>query len=133
MKQKSYKWLKRLVDKITKTDCPNNNYFWYYGHEVTLQSCQSDFMDVIIEDDESTICFDFDFYYKELNLQSYRDYDERDAIINAFRSVYGRIVIGYDEPWDDEEKLYLPIINNDDYDQENIMKEYNELLSRKVA
>ena len=38
MKQKTYRFLNRLVDKITSKDCPNNDYFEYYGHKVTLQS-----------------------------------------------------------------------------------------------
>ncbi len=31
MKTKNYNWLIRLIDRITKTDCPNNDCFNYYG------------------------------------------------------------------------------------------------------
>lgn len=138
MAKKTYKWLARLIDKITKSDCPNNNFFLYYGREVNLQSGTRDYVSVTISEDDggwhrNEISFNFDFYYKELNLESYSCWNERDAIINAFRSIYGRIVIGFDSPWDEEEKFYLPLVDNDEYDQEKIMREYNALLKRKAA
>ena len=140
MKKKSYKWLARLVDKITKTDCPNNNYFGYYGHIVTLSSGTRDYVSVTIAENDrgwqkNQIEFNFDFWTKKLDFECYNDYDERDAIIKAFKSIYGRnnISVVYDAPWEKEEKFYLPMIDNDEYDQESIMREYNELLSHKAA
>ena len=140
MKKKSNKWLARLVDKITKTDCPNNNYFLYYGHIVTLSSGTRDYVSVTIAEDDrgwqkNQIEFNFDFWTKELDFECYNDYDERDAIIKAFKSIYGgnNISVEYDAPWEEEEKFYLPMIDNDEYDQESIMREYNELLSHKAA
>ena len=35
MKKKPYKWLERLVDKITKDTQPNNDYYEYYNHNIT--------------------------------------------------------------------------------------------------
>lgn len=138
MKKKSYKWLARLIDKITKTDCPNNNYFWYYGREINLQSGTRDYVSVTIAEDDrgwrkNQIEFNFDFWTKELDFEDYNDYDERDAIIKAFKSIYGRISIKYDGPWGAEKDFYLEMIDNDEYDQEEIWKEYRELLSRKAA
>lgn len=138
MKKKSYKWLSRLVDKITKTDCPNNNYFWYYGREVILLSGTRDYVSVTIAEDDrgwrkNQISFSFDFWTRKLVFESYNDYDERDAIINAFKSVYSYVRIEYDAPWTEEEKFYLPMIDNDEYYQHEIKRKYNELLSRKVA
>lgn len=138
MKKKSYKWLARLVDKITKSDCPNNNYFTYYGREINLQSGTRGYVSVTIAEDDrgwpkNQIEFNFDFWTKELDFECYNNYDERDAIIKAFKSIYGRISIKYDAPWEKEEKFYRPMINNDEYDQESIMREYKELLSHKAA
>lgn len=138
MKKKSYKWLARLIDKITKTDCPNNNYFWYYGREINLQSGTRDYVSVTIAEDDrgwrkNQIEFNFDFWTKELDFECYNNYDERDAIIKAFKSIYGRISIENDAPWEEEKKFYLPMIDNDEYDQEKIWKEYRELLSHKAA
>ncbi len=137
MKKKMHKWLERLVDKITKTDCPNNNYFWYYGREVTLMSGTRDYVSVTIAENDkgwrkNQISFNFDFWTKELVFEGYNNYEERDAIIRAFRSIYGRISVD-DDPWEEERKFYEPMIDNDEYDQEKIMKDYNELMSRKVA
>ena len=137
MKQKSYNWLKRLVDKITKTDCPNNNYFWYYGHEVSLTSGTRDYVSVLIAEDDrgwrkNQIDFSFDYWTKDLVFESYNNYDERDAIIKAFKTYYSRVSV-VDNPWNEEYKAIEPLVNNDEYDQENVMKEYNELLSRKAA
>lgn len=137
MKKKTNKWLERLVDKITKTDCPNNNYFWYYGRDITLMSGTRDYVAVTIAEVDrgrrkNQISFNFDFWTKELVFESYNNYDERDAIIRAFRSIYGRISVD-DDPWEEERKYYEPMIDNDEYDQEKIMREYNELMSRKAA
>jgi hypothetical protein len=38
MKTKKYNWLARLIDKVTKADCPNNDSFYYYGRNVVLSS-----------------------------------------------------------------------------------------------
>ena len=134
MKQKTYRWLNRLVDKITSKDCPNNDYFEYYGHKVTLQSGTHDFVDVTISDmdNRNQITFSFDFWTKELCFDGYNNYDERDSIVKAFRSIYRHISIT-DEPWEEDEKFYLPMLDNEEYDQETVRSEYEALLSRKVA
>ena len=120
MKQKTYRFLNRLVDKITSKDCPNNDYFEYYGHKVTLQSGTHDFVDVTISDmdNRNQITFSFDFWTKELCFDGY--------------SIYRNISIT-DEPWEEDEKFYLPMLDNEEYDQETVRSEYETLLSRKVA
>ncbi len=141
MAKKSYKWLSRLVDKITKSDCPNNNYFWYYGHEINMQSGTRDYVSVTIAEDDrgwrkNQISFNFDYWTKELVFECYNNYDERDAIIKAFKEIYNdgfEKVSIIDYPWQEEEKFYLPLIDNEEYDQEKIMQEYNTLLERKAA
>lgn len=141
MAKKTYKWLARLIDKITKSDCPNNNFFLYYGREVNLQSGTRDYVSVTISEDDrgwkvNQISFSFDFWTKELVFTGYNNYDERDAIINAFKEIYNDFfdcVSVEDYPWQEEEKFYLPLVDNDEYDQEKIMREYNALLKRKAA
>jgi hypothetical protein len=105
-----------------------------------LSSGTRDYVSVTIAEDDrgwqkNQIEFNFDFWTKELDFECYNDYDERDAIIKAFKSIYGgnNISVEYDAPWEEEEKFYLPMIDNDEYDQESIMREYNELLSHKAA
>lgn len=137
MAKKSYKWLSRLIDKITKSDCPNNNYFMYYGHHVTLESGTRDYVSVNIAEDNkgwriNQIDFNFDFWTKELVFDGYNNYDERDVIITAFKELYRDLSI-VDYPWYEEWKFYEPMIDNEEYDQETIMQEYNALLERKAA
>lgn len=133
MKKNYRNWLKRLVNKITSTKCPNNNNFLYYGHKVVLQSGTCDYVNVTIStmDDGNITCFSFDFWTKELCFEAYADYDERDTIISAFRRIYGCLSVT-DEPWKEEEQAYLPMLNNKEYDQETIINEYNDLLSHKI-
>ena len=139
MAKKTYKWLERMVDKITKADCPNNNYFRYYGREVTLQSGTRDYVDVhVAERDDggwlrNQICFTFDFWTKDLCFCSYNSYEERDAIIKAFRKIYGSVSVESDEPWEDDIRPYQQMLGNDEYDQESVEREYNELMKLKAA
>jgi len=139
MATKKYNWLTRLIDKITKKDCPNNNSFIYYNHRVELMSGTVDYVDVHISDIDyrNQKGFTFDYWTKELCFTSYDNYDERDAIIKAFKRIYndgwGHVRIKYDQPWEEERKFYEPMLDNDDYDQVSIMREYNELISRKAA
>ena len=133
MEKKTSKWLSRLIDKITQADCPNNNYFKYYGRDVSMMSGTPDYTSVTINDSGSHICFNFDFWTKELCIESYADYDQRDTIINSFKKLYRHVNIIHDAPWEEEEKFYLPLIDNEEYDQDTIRQEYNALLQRKAA
>lgn len=133
MKSKSYNWLSRLIDKITKTDCPNNDHFYYYGREVTLQSGTLDYVDAFIIDGNSQINFTFDFYTKELCFDSYESFEQRNVIMQAFRRLYNSLRIEVDAPWEDEIKSIRKLLGNDEYDQESLQQEYNELLRQEAA
>ena len=129
MKTTSYNWLSRLVNKITKTEQSNNDSFEYYGHSVTIQSGTPDYMAVYIND--IGLDLSFDFLTKELVFSSYEEYEQRNAIYNAFKKYYGRVSVE-DEPWEEEKKYYEPMLDNDDYDQDEVKKEYNELMNNKL-
>ena len=135
MKKKKYNWLARLIDRITRSEQSNNDYFIYYGHRVTLQSGTRDYMSVNISsmDYSEQTDFAFDYWTRELDFTGYASYDERDAIIKAFRGIYGDMSVGYDQPWEEERKELEPLVDNDEYDQEQVMREYNELMNRKAA
>ena len=47
MNRKRYKYIHRLVDKIT-TSPSNNMEFCYYGHLVSLQSGTADYVDITV-------------------------------------------------------------------------------------
>lgn len=122
-----------LVNKITKKEQPNNDSFIYYNHRVTLQSGTVDFVGVTIQDMDfrNEIDFNFDFWTKELVFECYNDYEERDAIIKAFKDIYGRVKI-IDEPWRIEMDSLKPMLDNDEYEQEEVKREYDELIKHKV-
>lgn len=134
MKTKKYNWLARLINRITKSEQSNNDYFNYYGHRITLQSGTRDYVDVHISDMDykNQVNFTFDFWTYDLVFFQYNEYEERDAIVRAFKKYYGHIDIT-DEPWDEEVKFYEPMIDNDEYDQESVKREYNELMNHKAA
>lgn len=136
MKTKKYNWLARLINKVTKADCPNNDSFYYYGRNVNLSSGTRGFVDVTIYDGQSQICFNFDFWTKELCLECYETYSQRDIIIKAFRQIYDcqfeRVTIASDEPWEEDIRPYREMIGNDEYDQETVTREYEELLALKA-
>ena len=139
MKTKKYNWLARLIDRITKSEQANNDCFEYYGHRVTLQSGTRDYVSVNVADMDyrQQIDFSFDYWTKELCFEGYNEYEERDAIIRAFRRIYDEgweeVSIGNDEPWEEERKFYEPMLDNDEYDQDSIKREYDELMSHKAA
>ena len=133
MKKIEFKYLSRLVDKITKKSQPNNDNFIYYNHQVTLQSGTVDFVGVTIQDMDfqNEINFSFDYWTKELVFESYNNYEERDAIIKAFKDIYGHVKI-VDEPWRNEMDSLEPMLDNDEYDQEEVKQEYDELIKHKA-
>lgn len=132
-KRKQYKWLLRLIDRITKNTASTNDNFNYYGKIVTLQSGTVDFVAVNIMDQnlKNQIDFSFDFWTYELVFDGYNDYDERDAIIKGFRGIYSHVSV-IDNWWDGEMKFVKAMLGNDDYDQDEVRKQYDELVRHEV-
>lgn len=139
MAKKRYAWLERLIDRITRTEQSNNDYFDYYGHRVTLQSGTRDYVSVNISDRDyrNQIDFSFDYWTKEIDFEGYGNYDERDAIIRGFKRVYNsgwdKVSVGSDQPWEEERKEWEPYLGNDEYDQELVRREYDRVMSREAA
>lgn len=92
MKQnKKFSSIKRLINKITKSDAPLNNSFYYYKYKILQYSGTVDYTDVTIMDYEGNrvICsFTFDFLKKELNFEDYKTVEIRNVIIEAFKECY---------------------------------------------
>ena len=89
-RRKSYNFIDKLVNKITRTDYPNNTQIMYYGNKVYLQSGTQDYMSVYIIDREgySILLFSFDYLTMELNIEDYTDIRLRDKLANAFKEIY---------------------------------------------
>lgn len=90
-RNKKYRALKRLINKITKSDSPLNNSFYYYKYKILQYSGTVDYTDITIMDYEGNkvICsFTFDFLLKELNFEEYKTVEIRNVIIEAFKECY---------------------------------------------
>lgn len=106
MKQnKKYRALKRLIDKITKSNAPLNNSFSYYNYTVRQYSGTCDYTDVtIVNFKECTECsFTFDFLTKELNFEDYKTVEIRNVIIEAFKEYYEDVKLSITDELLDEE------------------------------
>lgn len=90
--------IKRLIDRITRTSQSNNDYFTYYGNEVTLQSGTPDYVVVSVKTENANVMeFDFDYLTKELNI-TFADTDETlDTIVGAFKEIYGKSITVLEE------------------------------------
>ena len=90
-RNKEFSSIKRLINKITKSDAPLNNSFYYYKYKILQYSSTVDYTDVTIMDYEGNkvICsFTFDFLLKELNFEEYKTVEIRNVIIEAFKECY---------------------------------------------
>lgn len=135
MKQnKKFSSIKKLINKITKSDSPLNNSFYYYNYKVLQYSGTVDYTDVTIMDYEGSneICsFTFDFLTKDLNFENYKFVEVRNAIIEAFKECYEGVKLNItDEVLDECIKdlentfhLYSP----DFFDKEEYEKMLKEL------
>lgn len=90
-RNKEFSSIKRLINKITKSDSPLNNSFYYYKYKILQYSGTVDYTDITIMDYEGNkvICsFTFDFLLKELNFEEYKTVEIRNVIIEAFKECY---------------------------------------------
>lgn len=96
-RRKSYNFIDKLVNKITRTNCPNNTQIMYYGNKVHLESGTKDSMSVYIIDREgySILYFSFDYLTMELNIEDYTDIRLRDKLANAFRKIYREDILNH--------------------------------------
>lgn len=98
MKKPAYKFVKRLIDRITSVSQSNNDSFKYYGHYVNLQSGTRDYVAVTINRGAdmysgSMADFTFDFWTKQLHIEFAESDSIEEAIITAFRDLYNSIKI----------------------------------------
>lgn len=134
--KKKYRALKRLINKITKSNAPLNNSFSYYNYTVGQYSGTCDYTDVTIADFKNrTECsFTFDFLTKELNFEEYKSVEIRNAIIEAFKECYEDVRLYITDELLDEEIKELEntfaSYNPDFFDAEEykkMLKEFEDL------
>lgn len=105
MKRPAYKFVKRLIDRITSVSQSTNDSFTYYGHFVNLQSGTRDYVAVTIYSDTdmysgSMADFTFDFWTKQLHIEYVDNDSMEEAITTAFRSLYHSITITKENNYD---------------------------------
>ena len=134
MKKQSYNWLNRLIERITRSDSSNNDYFMYYGYTVTLQSGTRDYVAVMIQDAKGNNIFDFsfDFWTEKLCFERYGEYEERDLIIEAFKRWY-RVSVGWDAPWHEEMKNLKEALDDPDNEEEDVQRIQAEIEALRMC
>lgn len=85
--KKSYKWIEKLIDKITKDDFPNNVSFTYYGHDITCSSGTNGYVNVYCG---KLFDFSFDYWTKRLHIEMYSDEYVANTIVRTFHRIYGK-------------------------------------------
>ncbi len=94
----TYRWINRLIDRITSVNQSNNDTFTFFGHNVTLLSGTRDYVDVTVNETSDlysqTIAeFTFDFWTKELVIGHCKDDKLEEVIISAYKRIYTNIKI----------------------------------------
>lgn len=92
--KKQYKWIDRLVERITKKTQPTNDTFCFYGHLIVLQSGTTDYVDITVYNTTDPYTglfaeFSFDFWTYELYIATAENRDLEQAIIRGFKLIYG--------------------------------------------
>lgn len=91
-------YIHRLIGRVTSSSQSNNDAFTFYGHYIDLKSGLQDYVSVTIYHTTDPYSgevadFGFDFWTKELYIEHAETEAVSEAIIKAFRSVYGHIKV----------------------------------------
>lgn len=96
---KTYRNIKRLIDKLTRNEQPNNDVFDYYEFYVVKQSGTSDYFNVDVSLKENqydyVASFSFDYWTKEVHITDAVNDDVIMNIIEGFDNLYGKNNIKY--------------------------------------
>ena len=93
-----------------------------------------DYTDVTIRDRHNNIVIEFtlDFLTLECEIESYIDYDTRDSLVKTLKELYDGRMRFNDQQLNDELDTLEPMLGDEEYDQELVQKEYDELLTHKI-
>ena len=98
-KNKTYRNIKRLIDKLTRTEQPNNDVFDYYEFYVVKQSGTRDYFSVDVSLKENqydyVASFSFDYWTKEVHITDAVNDNVIMNIIEGFDILYGKNNIKY--------------------------------------
>lgn len=120
----TYRWIERMIDKITKYDFNNNISFNYYGHIIHCTSGTIAFTSVYCQD---MFDFSFDYWTKKLVIAMYSNEYVCNTIVRTFKRIYGekniKLIFESDETENEIKRIKKEELNNDEYDQELVKVE----------
>lgn len=107
MSRRTYKYIRRLVERITRSSQSLNDSFDYYKRQVTLQSGTRDFMAVTVTETDdrlfgSQLCFDYDFDLRILNIEATQCRKMTNRLVEAFKDIYSGVKVSYAPDYLDE-------------------------------
>lgn len=107
MKPRTYNYIERLVNRITRNSQSFNDSFNYYRRKVVLQSSMRDFCVVIVTevDDRgfgNILEFDVDYLTMKLHFNTTQCRRMTQKVIDAFTDIYDEIKVSYHPEYKDE-------------------------------
>lgn len=126
--------LNKLIEKITNTNTSNNCEFDYYGYHITMLSGTIDYTDVTIQNKDKNVILQFtlDFLTKECVIENYEDYDLRDSLVNTLNELYYGTMRFSDAALEEEFDFWKRLVGNPEYDQDYVIKKYDNIVKHKL-
>ena len=131
---KKFTRLNKLIEKITNTNTSNNVEFDYYGYHITMLSGTIDYTNVTIQNKSKNVILQFtlDFLTKECDIEYYEDYNLRDSLVNTLNELYYGTMRFTDPVIEEELDFWKRLVDNPEYDQDYVMKEYDDIVKHKL-
>lgn len=131
---KKFTRLNQLIGKITNTNTSNNAEFDYYGYHITMLSGTIDYTNVTIQNKSKNVILQFtlDFLTKECDIEYYEDYNLRDSLVNTLNEFYYGTMRFFDQALEEELDFWKRLVGNPEYDQDYVIKEYDNIVKHKL-
>ena len=131
---KKFTRLNKLIEMITYTNTSNNAEFDYYGYHITMLSGTIDYTNVTIQNKSKNVILQFtlDFLTKECDIEYYEDYNLRDSLVNTLNELYYGTMRFTDPVIEEELDFWKRLVDNPEYDQDYVMKEYDDIVKHKL-
>lgn len=131
---KKFTRLNKLIEKITNTNTSNNCEFDYYGYHITMLSGTIDYTEVTIHNKDKNVILQFtlDFLTKGCVIENYEDYDIRDSLVNTLNELYYGTMRFSDQALEEEFDFWKRLVGNPEYDQDYVIKIYDDIVKHKL-
>lgn len=94
----------------------------------------TDYTDVTIQNKDKNVILEFtlDFLTKECVIENYEDYDLRDSLVNTLNELYYGTMRFSDAALEEEFDFWKRLVGNPEYDQDYVMKKYDNIVKHKI-